>query len=120
MRDVSTEKRERNLAPAPGSRGTERGFSMDALALGDAPSLHGPIERRAHGLLIEPTYGHGQTPPRKPSLKEVLAEWIDAIGFWKDQSRLLPALYAGYHFATFMVFLIFLVRFFSIAAIGSV
>jgi stearoyl-CoA desaturase (delta-9 desaturase) len=45
----------------------------------------------------------------------VLAEWLDAMAFWKDAARLLPAAYAAYHLATFAVFLLMLAKFFSIA-----
>lgn len=79
----------------------------------------GSQQRRA-GLLERPTYGHVGPAPSRPSLKEVWLEWIDAISFWKDVSRLLPALYAAYHLATFGVFVFFLIRFFSIPAVLSV
>src|SRR5581483_11945726 len=66
-------------------------------------------------LLLEPTYGYGECPPRKPSVREVFAEWIDAMAFWKDGARALPAAYAVYHLATFAVFVVMLVWHFSIA-----
>jgi fatty-acid desaturase len=55
----------------------------------------------------------------RPSLKQVLAEWFDAISFWKDSTRLLPALYVIYHVITFVVFVYFLIHYFSVVAIAS-
>src|SRR5947209_15849968 len=60
------------------------------------------------GLLLEPTYGYGRSSPRRPSFCQILVEWIDAVSFWKDPSRRLPAFYAAYHLATLAVFLSFL------------
>ena len=73
-----------------------------------------------HRLLLEPTYGWQGTFPRRPKLREIAAEWIDAVSFWRDRTRLLPALYALYHFATFGVFVLFFVRFFSLSAVLTV
>jgi len=69
---------------------------------------------RKRGLLVEPTYGYGDLLPRKPSLKEVWVEWIDAINFFKDSSRLMAALYLAYHLATGIVCAIFFARYLSI------
>ena len=71
------------------------------------------------GWLVRPTYGHVGPSPLRPTLKEVLIEWFDAISFWKDSTRLLPALYALFHLATFGVFVYFLIHFFSITAVLS-
>ena len=72
------------------------------------------------GWLLKPTYGHVGPAPSAPPLKDVLVEWFDAISFWKDSTRLLPALYAFYHLATGVVFVYFLVHYFSVAAVISV
>ncbi len=72
------------------------------------------------GWLVEPTYGHVGPSPLRPTLTEVLREWVDAISFWKDSTRLLPAFYAFYHFATLAVFGYFLAVYFSVAAIVAV
>jgi stearoyl-CoA desaturase (delta-9 desaturase) len=71
-------------------------------------------------LLLEPTYGLVGPSPMRPTLKQVLIEWVDAISFWKDSTRLLPALYAAYHFATFGVFIYFVAFLFSISGVLSV
>ena len=76
--------------------------------------------QRKPGLMLEPTYGFVGPSPMRPSLREALIEWTDAVSFWKDESRLLPALFVTYHLATFGVFVFFLARFFSITAIVSV
>lgn len=57
---------------------------------------------------------------RKPTLREVLVEWVDSVNFVKDRTRLLPALYALYHFATFVVFVMFLVLHFSFLSLLTV
>jgi len=72
------------------------------------------------GTLVKPTYGEVGPAPKTPTLREVLREWVDAISFWKDGSRLLPAAYAGYHFATFAVFVYFMVRFPSLLGFTTV
>jgi len=72
------------------------------------------------GWLLAPTYGHVGPSPLRPKLKEVLVEWFGAISFWKDRTRLPPALYALYHFLTFGVFIYFLIHFFSLVAVLSV
>jgi stearoyl-CoA desaturase (delta-9 desaturase) len=69
---------------------------------------------RPRGLVLPPTYGYGEVPPRKPTLHEVFREWIDAVAFWREPARLLPAAYAIYHLLTFIVFVVFFVRYFSI------
>jgi stearoyl-CoA desaturase (delta-9 desaturase) len=48
---------------------------------------------------------------------QVLVEWFDAINFWKDRTRLIPAGYAVYHIATFGVFVWFLATHFSLMAV---
>ena len=72
------------------------------------------IKQRKQGLLVAPTYGYFDACPRRPTFREVWVEWVDSINFWKDPSRLLIALYAAYHIATFGVFILFFTRFFSI------
>jgi len=69
-----------------------------------------------HGLLVEPTYGCPEFP-RRPALREICVEWVDAVSFWKDRSRLLPALYAAYHLATLAVFILFFARYLSLGAV---
>lgn len=71
-------------------------------------------QRRSTRLLEKPTYWHALTMSRRPSVTEVLAEWWDAVSFWRTPTRLLPALFAAFHVATFLVFLVFMVRYFSI------
>ncbi len=66
-------------------------------------------------VLLAPTYGYGDDPPRKPTLREVGIELVDSVAFWRDRSRLVPALIAAYHLIAFVVFLLFFARFFSIA-----
>lgn len=75
---------------------------------------------RKSGLLLEPTYGFVGPSPIRPTTKEVLVEWIDAIGFWKDVSRLLPASYAAYHLATFGMFAYFVTAQFSVVGVAGV
>jgi len=72
------------------------------------------------GTLIKPTYGEVGPAPQTPTLGEVLTEWVDAISFWKDASRFLPAAYVAYHLATFLVFVYFLVRFATIPTCAAV
>jgi sn-1 stearoyl-lipid 9-desaturase len=75
---------------------------------------------RRRGLLLEPTFGHGETTPRRPTLREVLAEWFDAVNFVKDRSRLLPAVYFAHHLATGVIFVYFFLNYFSVIAVLSV
>ena len=69
---------------------------------------------------MKPTYGYVGPCPQRPTTWEVLLEWFDAVSFWKDSTRLIPALYAAYHFATFLVFVFYFTHFFSIATVVSV
>jgi len=71
-------------------------------------------------ILDKPTYGHPGPAPNTPVLRQVLAEWFDAISFWKDRTRLLPAAYAAYHFATFLVFVWFLGTHISLLSVLTV
>jgi hypothetical protein len=71
-------------------------------------------------MLDKPTYGHPGPAPKTPAVRQVLAEWLDAISFWKDRTRLIPAAYATYHFATFLVFVWFLATHFSITSVLTV
>lgn len=68
-------------------------------------------------LLIPPTYAATVAAGRVPSIREVLTEWLDAVSFWKDRGRILPALYLAYHLATAGVFVWFLVHHFSLGAV---
>ena len=79
------------------------------IAARDAPS-----QSWTQNLLLEPIYGFGTSSPRSPTLREVVTEWLDAVAFWRDFTRLLPAAHAAYHVATFAVFLVLLARFLSI------
>ena len=72
------------------------------------------------GLLLEPSYGYGESLTRRPSLREILIEWIDAVSFWKHSSRRLPAFYAAYHLATLAVFVWFLIRVVSLNSVVMV
>lgn len=76
--------------------------------------------RRKAGLLLEPTYGYGDTSPKRPTLGEVWREWIDSVAFWRDPSRRMIAFYAAYHLVTFVVFVIFFVRHFSVGSVVTV
>jgi stearoyl-CoA desaturase (delta-9 desaturase) len=80
----------------------------------------GAIHHPTQDWLLTPTYGEVGPSPLRPTTREVLVEWFDAIAFWRDPSRLVPALCALYHLATFGVFGFFVVRYFSIPAIASV
>jgi fatty-acid desaturase len=71
-------------------------------------------------ILDKPTYGHPGPAPKTPTTIEVLIEWFDAISFWKDLTRLIPAAYATYHFSTFVVFVWFLATHFSISSLVTV
>jgi sn-1 stearoyl-lipid 9-desaturase len=77
-----------------------------------------PVYRQT--ILDKPTYGHPGPAPQTPAIAAVLAEWFDAVSFWKDRTRLIPAAYAAYHVATFGLFLWFLVAHFSITAVVTV
>jgi len=71
-------------------------------------------------VLLEPTFGYGESSPRKPTLKQVWLEWVDAVSFWSDPSRRLPAFYAAYHAATLVVFVLFFVQFPSASSVIAV
>ena len=71
-------------------------------------------------ILDRPRYGYPGPAPKTPTTHDVLVEWIDAISFWKDRSRLIPALYFAYHLFTLGVFVWFLTTHFSIAAVAAV
>jgi len=75
---------------------------------------------RRQGLLQKPTYGDVGPSLQRPTTKAVMLEWFDAVSFCRDRTKLIPALYALYHFATFGVFVYFLVRYFSLGAVVSV
>jgi stearoyl-CoA desaturase (delta-9 desaturase) len=78
------------------------------------------IHQPTQGWLLKPTYGDVGPSPFRPTMREVLVEWCDAVAFWKDRGRLVPALSALYHVATFGVFVFFVVRSFSVVAAASV
>ena len=71
-------------------------------------------------ILDEPTYGHPGPAPETPTTRQVLHEWLDAISFWKDRARLIPALYLFYHLASAGVFVWFLATYFSVVTIAAV
>src|SRR5215831_13933466 len=71
-------------------------------------------------VLLEPTYGYGETLPRRPTAREVWIELIDSIAFWRDGSRWIAAMVAVYHLVAFAVFLLFLIRFFTVARLAVV
>jgi stearoyl-CoA desaturase (delta-9 desaturase) len=79
-----------------------------------------PAVRRPRGLLAEPTYGWGEFAPRKPSLREIFVEWVDAINFFKDRTKLLTAMFTAFHLATFGVFVYFFATYFSVANVAIV
>jgi sn-1 stearoyl-lipid 9-desaturase len=79
-----------------------------------------PGAPRRRGLILDPTYGYGDLAPRKPTLREVFVEWLDAINFLKDRTRVLPAVYLAYHLATFGMCILFFSRYFSLASVGIV
>lgn len=78
-----------------------------------------PVTRR-RGLLEEPTYGWGKTVPRKPTFREIMVEWNDAINFFQNRTRLLTALFTAFHFATGVVFIYFFVYQFSLLNLGLI
>jgi fatty-acid desaturase len=80
----------------------------------------GAAPYRKQGLLISPTYAHIATIPRRPTFREVCVEWVDAVSFWRNPLRGMAAFYAAYHLATFCVFVLFFVRYFSLLSIVSV
>src|ERR1044071_3279610 len=63
------------------------------------------------GLLVEPTYGYRQSFAQRPTLKQLWMEWLDAVSFWRDGSRILPAFYVFYHLVTMVFFVWFFVRY---------
>src|SRR5687767_7152925 len=67
-----------------------------------------PPATRRRGLLERPVYGWGDSIPRKPSFREIMVEWNDAINFFQNRTRLLTALFTAFHFATGIIFLYFL------------
>src|SRR4051812_45077320 len=70
--------------------------------------------------LLKPTFGDVGPSPLRPTTREVLVEWLDAIAFWRDFTRLVPALSALYHVATLGVFVFFLLNYLSIGMAASV
>ena len=72
-------------------------------------------------ILDKPTYGHpGPAPDKLPTIGQVLAEWLDAVNFFKDRTRLLPVSNALFHLSTFALFVWFLIAHFSLAAVVTV
>jgi stearoyl-CoA desaturase (delta-9 desaturase) len=108
----------RNVPPSILVFSNQNGFAMSNLRTDMTRDTGSRL--RKPGLILEPTYGFVGPSPMRPSVRDVLIEWIDAISFWKDTSRLVPALFIAYHLTTFGVFVFFLARFFSIAAVLSV
>lgn len=60
-----------------------------------APAAPAPI-------LVAPTYGHRAVDgsPQRPSTRDVLHEWLDAINVFRHRSRWLPAAFVAFHVAT--------------------
>ena len=72
-------------------------------------------------ILDKPTYGHpGPAPDKLPTIWQVLAEWLDALNFFKDRTRLLPVSNALFHLSTLALFAWFLIAHFSLAAVVTV
>jgi stearoyl-CoA desaturase (delta-9 desaturase) len=71
-------------------------------------------------LLAPPTYAPSVLAGRVPTFREVLIEWIDALSFWKDRAKLLPAVYLAFHLTTAGVFVWFLIHHFSITALITI
>lgn len=70
-------------------------------------------------FLLEPTFGY-ETPdgcPKLPSIREVTAEWLDAVNFIKDRTRFLIALNFCFHISTFFVFIAFVSHYMSVITI---
>jgi fatty-acid desaturase len=72
------------------------------------------------GLLVPPSYAPVEAIPRKPTLREIMVEWVDAVAFWRDGTRLLPAFYAAYHLATFGIFVFFFITRPSISGVLAI
>lgn len=72
------------------------------------------------GLLLPPTYAGTVVAGQRPSLRQLLVEWVDAVAFWRDSTRVFPALYAAYHLATGLVFGAFMIRHLSLGAVVTV
>lgn len=66
-------------------------------------------------VMQEPSYGYTKDglTPYKPTLREIVAEWVDAANFSKDANRALIALNFGFHVATAFMFVIYLLRYMS-------
>jgi stearoyl-CoA desaturase (delta-9 desaturase) len=75
---------------------------------------------RSRGLITEPTYGWGELAPRRPTARECIDEWLDAVDFSSDRAKVLTAAYAVFHLATFAAFLAFLATSFSLGRAAAV
>ena len=85
-----------------------------------APALKKAPTQRRRGLLVEPTFGWGDTAPRAPTLAEVWREWLDANDFIHYPTRRLTASFMTFHLATFGVFLYFFTTQFSLMNLALV
>lgn len=70
-------------------------------------------------LLVAPLFGYTKDGvlPYKPTVREVIAEWIDSTNFFRDRTRALIALNFLYYCFTGVLFVIFLAYHLSLAAI---
>jgi sn-1 stearoyl-lipid 9-desaturase len=67
----------------------------------ESPSPSRAAAQAPASILLPPTFGHvgPDGRPYRPSLREVLREWLDAVDV-RHPARRLPAMYAAYHLAT--------------------
>jgi fatty-acid desaturase len=82
-----------STALTPGAGPAQSGQAQSA----PAPSLP--------ALLVEPTYGHRAADggPYRPTAREVLREWLDAMDGFRHPERRLPAAFFLFHVATGIV-----------------
>lgn len=71
----------------------------------------------AQRILLPPVYGYGEVSPRKPTVREVWLEWVDAIAFWRNSQRLMPAIGVAHQLITFTILILFFTHFFSWAGL---
>lgn len=72
-----------------------------------------PMKARAPRWVIPPTFGLVGPAPSKPGITAVLREWMDAVAFWRNPARGIPAAYAAYHLITAGIFIGFLATHFT-------
>lgn len=78
------------------------------------------VGRQESSILVSPAYLHPPIFPLRPKNADVLADWLDAVAFWKNPSRTLIAFYALHHLATFICLVFFLRYHFSLLAVASI